>query len=279
MLPVKILLTGILIATTYLGCSKKKSAQEREFAQPATVATPSVSQDIFDEFYKEDSTTGPVTKKESIDNRKTFSAASNRGSFTPQFSEDGRYVVQVSTVNSRKLADAVAAQISAKGYPAYVATVDNPTPSLSGTYYRVRIGGFNQISQARAFGENVLRGEGFEYWVDHKSNDAVGIDGSGMGSGRSSLYQSSSSQSSAASAALAPSPAEKIVPAAQPVTAQPLKTVPAQPLAPSPAPAVKSIAIPQPAATTSAPQPAAQPVKPAQPAKPAAQNEWGDEDW
>jgi hypothetical protein len=79
------------------------------------------------------------------------------------------------------LADRLVEKLEAKGFPAYVAEVQNPTPELFGTYYRVRIGRFAQISAARDFGNETLKPLGYEFWVDNKSNDNVGIEGSGFG--------------------------------------------------------------------------------------------------
>lgn len=180
MLPIKVIVAGLLAVAFVADCSKKKTTPDKGHATtPATVpTTATASQDIFDEFYKEDSS---ASKKATAPAPK--STTTSRSSVKPDFSDNGRFIVQVSTVRSRLLADEVASKLSAKGYPAYVAQVENPTPSLYGTYYRVRIGGFTGISAAKSFGENSLSAEGYEYWVDNRSNDNVGLQGGGMGSG------------------------------------------------------------------------------------------------
>ncbi|MCL2844230.1 MAG: SPOR domain-containing protein [Chitinivibrionia bacterium] len=98
------------------------------------------------------------------------------------FSPTGRYVVQVSTVANPDLANSIAQRFERMGYPAYVARVENPTTSLIGTFFRVRIGGFARVSEANNFGETVLRPLGYDFWVDNRSNDHVGMGGSGLGS-------------------------------------------------------------------------------------------------
>lgn len=181
MFPLKIVITGLVVFAVVAssGCLKKKSSKDKEFAATGTAqatTTPAASQDIFDEFYKEDSA---AKKSPAV----TTPEPPARAPLNVAFSENGRFVVQVSTVRSRALADDITAKLNAKGYPAYVAEVMNPTPALSGTYYRIRIGGFTGISVARSFGENTLAAEGYEYWVDNRSNDNVGLQGDGMGGG------------------------------------------------------------------------------------------------
>jgi cell division septation protein DedD len=247
MLPGKLLITGILAITLLAGCNKKKSDDNNEFSStPKPAATPAATQDIFDEFYKEDAV--PEAKTEKTQKTQPVS----RPGAAVAFSENGRYVVQVSTQPSQRLADALAAKLSAKGYPSYVAEVQNPTPSLSGTFYRVRIGGFSTIADARSFGNNELAADGYEYWVDRRSNDNVGLEGYGMGSGGSAEYSTP-----------AQSPGNYETYTSQPPAA-PVSTYTPEP---APSPAVN------PPATTS--QPATTPPA----AKPSTTSEWGNDDW
>jgi cell division septation protein DedD len=89
----------------------------------------------------------------------------------PAFKNNGAYVVQVATMVSRWLADELATELKEKGYPAYVSEVQNPREDLQGTYYRVRIGSFASVLEAKAFGDNVLIPASYTFWVDRKSND------------------------------------------------------------------------------------------------------------
>jgi hypothetical protein len=105
----------------------------------------------------------------------------NSGSLNPShsadaagFSQTGSFVVQVSVFRSSRQAAGLVEKLAAQGYPAYVAEVENPTPDLAGTYHRVRIGRFQRIADARAFGESTLRPSGYDFWVDNRKNDAVG---------------------------------------------------------------------------------------------------------
>ncbi len=83
-------------------------------------------------------------------------------------------MVQVRVFETRVHADALVAKLTAAGFPAYVAVVENPTADLPGTYYRVRIGGFNTREEAAAFAAASLKPQGYDSWVDAKSNDRVG---------------------------------------------------------------------------------------------------------
>jgi hypothetical protein len=175
------LLAGILLIVVIMGCAKKKEQSDTEFSRSSknTFQSQSSTADIFEEFYKEDTETPESSTPTSTS--KQESQSSTAAMTEPQFSSTGRYVVQVSTVGSRTLADRLVEKLEAKGFPAYVAEVQNPTPELFGTYYRVRIGRFAQISAARDFGNETLKPLGYEFWVDNKSNDNVGIEGSGFG--------------------------------------------------------------------------------------------------
>jgi hypothetical protein len=193
------------------GCSKREKtpAMKRSAEIPdisKTAPKNSDTTDIFKEFYSDDTAQKNPAKKQ---NNKSVKAEPKNRTFSPatagasaaEFSEKGRYVVQVSCVKSRAYAKKMAEGLKEKGYPAYVAEVENPTPSLSGDYYRVRIGGFLAYSAAKAFGENTLSQSGLQYWVDKKANDKVGIEGSGLGGGPANPSATSSYENAATPAA------------------------------------------------------------------------------
>ena len=282
----KFLSVGILvILALFLGCSKgKNTAAKKTGGVPEiskTLSSTADTADIFKEFYSEDTakkspagkTTGKTRK--TAGKNETFSPASAASASSADFSENGRYVVQVSCVKSQSFADKMAGGLKDKGYPAYVAEVQNPTPSLSGTFYRIRIGAFKVFSAAKAFGENTLSPNGFQYWVDKKSNDKVGMEGYGLGAGpaagnATSSYEnaptpastwsgSSTSadqgQSSGSSSTVSPSPASSSSSPAVPEAPAPAKA--ASPAAPAPSGA--SSASPAPSSATSAPSKATQP--------------------
>jgi hypothetical protein len=185
---------GLLVTCMILaGCGKGKPASKKGSTKASTTAGKSAdTNDIFKEFYSDDTS---ALKKAPAAAKQTFSPSTPTAS-SADFDENGRYVVQVSSVQSESFAQRMANQLKNKGYPAYVVSVDNPTPNLSGTYYRVRIGGFNGLSAAKSFCENNLSAEGYEFWVDNKSNDNVGMRGDGFGAGSSSSSYGSTPSSS-----------------------------------------------------------------------------------
>lgn len=120
------------------------------------------------------------------------------------FSENGRYVVQVRVFETRVHADALVSKLSAAGFPAYVAVVENPTPDLPGTYYRVRIGSFDSREEAQAFAEGSLKPQGYDSWVDTKANDHMGT-----GSGETSKSDTGTAAASPTPAPVAPAPSPR----------------------------------------------------------------------
>ena len=164
-----------------------------------------------------------------------------RASGTHNFTPGGHYVVQVYSTASRAGANRLAARVKGMGFPAYIIEVQNPTPTLTGTFYRVRIGDFDSQISATAFGESALKPAGLDYWVDRKANDRLGV------------RIGAETAPAPAQAAAAPARPQQTAPAAQPAAAPAKQAAPAatQPAAPAPA---KQAA---PAATKPAPKPAA----------------------
>jgi hypothetical protein len=176
------------------GCGKNQKQVPAKTPQVTKdLTTPADTADIFKEFYSEDTTKKKAGEKTTkAGKQETFSPSASSSSFQPEFSANGRYTVQITCVRSKSFADGMTGKMKDKGYPAYVAEVQNPTPNLSGTLYRVRIGGFAGLSAAKSFGENILTPSGYEYWVDKKSNDNVGMEGYGLGSGSAGSNAASS---------------------------------------------------------------------------------------
>ncbi|MCL2182218.1 MAG: SPOR domain-containing protein [Chitinispirillia bacterium] len=264
-----------IAALALAGCNKKETAEDEDQVPPRPESAPSKkASDIFDEFYISDSKKAAA---ESIPTAKTGAAepvrrhmgagaalpSGSAGGGTWSFNPSGRYVVQILSTASEPGANRLVKKLKGMGYPAYVATVHNPTPDLFGVFFRVRVGGFSGMSEARDFGEAALRPAGYDYWVDRKSNDDVGVKGSGFGTGApAQQYQA------------APAPASAPAPAAQPAQPHPAPAAhaappPPPPTNPAPAPAAK------PAHTPST----ANPPPPPQPAKKNSKDEWGSDDW
>jgi hypothetical protein len=174
--PKTFLIVAIVLSFLMVGCAKKpKQPLQSTVGSSSTSQTAIDSPDIFNEFYSDSAVTLDKAK-----NIKTFSlkpaktavpATESTPGYTPAFSVNGRYVIQVASMRSRWLADELATRLKEKGYPSYVLEVENPTEHLTGIYYRVRIGGFSTTVDAKAFAENVLVPAHFDYWVDRKANE------------------------------------------------------------------------------------------------------------
>ncbi len=163
------------------GCGGKKETTPEQSAQTANESS---TEELFDEFYDSSDDTGAEESyadnvDDVIDDDVVEEIIDEIP--TPSFSQDGRYVVQISCVASEAIAEDVARKLENSGYPVYVAEVQNPTPQLLGTYFRIRIGGFDNLTDAKNFGEDHLIPTGFEYWLDNRSNDNLGIGDFGLG--------------------------------------------------------------------------------------------------
>lgn len=165
-----------------------------------------------------------------------------------QPSSEGAIVIQVSIQPSKSAANAVLKKLEEKGIKGYLAQVENPG-ELEGTYYRVRVGYFKKIEDAKAYGKSALEPLEFAWWIDNKANDTVGspessdVTNSNTTSGSylnpepmettkySTEVESSSSEVVESSSSEAAPVAEATAPAAEPV---------AEPTAPAPAPAAEA---------------------------------------
>ncbi len=206
-----------------VGCGKKSQETPEEVAPTETVSKNS-SDDLFDEFYEDTESSTDESESSSADKDEpiveeysstasTSSSNSNSSSsssmdMAPRFSLDGRYVVQVSCLASEEIAEDVAKKFENYGYPVYVAEVLNPTPRLLGKYFRIRIGGFDNLTDANSFGDGYLMPAGFEYWVDNRSNDNVGIGDFGLGDDDFSF---SEEPTAAVTETVAPTTTEEVV--------------------------------------------------------------------
>jgi len=202
----RLVIAGLMVFLAMYGCSKKKSKETESIIDSIKTSSSSAGQksdDIFNEFYDESGEKKKAKQTKSSDDFPSMPS-------DVQFSPNGRYVVQISCVLSKRLAQKVASKLSDKGYPAYIAEVENPTPELLGLYYRVRVGGFDGLSRAKSFADNNLTREGYYYWIDNRSNDNVGMGGRGLGeSSGSNQNQYQSYQEPAAQTAPTPwKPAE-----------------------------------------------------------------------
>jgi cell division septation protein DedD len=263
---------GLVVCIIFSGCGKKKTEETETALQstPTSTEKDSSDEEMFKEFY-EDST------QEAFESSDDFLDRSTK----PEFNPEGRYVVQVLCALSQRFAESVASKLEDKGYPSYVAEVENPTPELQGTYYRIRIGGFDGVSLAKKFAEDYLVNDGYEYWVDNRSNDNIGFGGSGLGEASTSEYESYSSPepTSYTQPEPAPQPVET-----KPVQEEPVETQPETPVIPedtkiSESDVTEELFKPEPAQpTTTEEETISEPAEDEIKSEPA-EDGWGDEDW
>jgi len=86
--------------------------------------------------------------------------------------ESGEWVLQVNVHRSETEAKAQIAKLGQQGIPAYAIPVPTGDATLSGNYWRVRVGRFQSRAEAQGYGKSVLEPKGLKFWVDKKSNEA-----------------------------------------------------------------------------------------------------------
>jgi len=79
---------------------------------------------------------------------------------TPASSTAG-FMVQVAAYQREGEADGVRARLVSKGYPAFVTSAS----TTAGTFYRVRVGGYDKEVDARSVAARLKREEHLEPWV------------------------------------------------------------------------------------------------------------------
>jgi cell division septation protein DedD len=90
------------------------------------------------------------------------------------WSTEGKYVIQVQTFSQLANAEKVAEELVKRGINAYVAKVKDPA-EFNGVKYRVRVGNFGTIPEAKSYAARVLNPIGRKgWWVDFRRNDNVG---------------------------------------------------------------------------------------------------------
>ncbi len=140
----------------------------------------------------------------------------------------GAYTLQVGIYNTERQASRAAEKLKAQGFPAYVARVQDPTPSLSGTFYRVRVGAFKTSAAARAYGKANLAPLGIDYWADLKGRDSQPV---------KQVFKPKPAAPAPAAPASAPAPVEPepkpVMPEPKPVDTAPAPVAPPEPPAPA----------------------------------------------
>jgi len=88
--------------------------------------------------------------------------------------KEGVFVIQVILMNTMPQADRVVKRLEMNGVEAYIARVKDPAET-KGIKYRVRVGDFRYVSEARAYARANITPLGYGQWyIDNKSNDTIG---------------------------------------------------------------------------------------------------------
>ena len=173
-----IFLLGLFVLFT-VSCDKKEEPliSEEQLEPEDDIVMDEVDlESVEDEDLEEEDlavNTESTPKKERVSFKKGWDSHSSK---KVSFARNGKYVVQVSVFKSERQANRFKDKLVDLGYPAYLSEVMDPVSHLSGTYYRVRIGSFNGISEAKYFGEKILHSKGYDFWIDLKSNDNFAVE-------------------------------------------------------------------------------------------------------
>ena len=131
----------------------------------------------------------------------------------------GAYTLQIGIFNSEKQAKKRAGALVALGLPAYVTHVQDPKPTMPGSYYRVRVGSFASSQAAKGYGATNLTPAGIDFWADLKGRDTAPVQ---------QVFKAPP-----ASPKIVPAPAATETPAAAPQTPAAASQMPAEPAKPS----------------------------------------------
>ena len=246
---------SIVMSLTFVACNSEEETVVPDMSPAAKAATTETAEPELQ----------PIQALTPSSNSKT---TIDVGDYTP--GEDGSYTIQVGIQPSRKGANALIEKLESSGVDgAYIAQVENPG-ELEGTYYRIRVGFFKTLPQAQGFGKKALAPLGYAWWVDNRSNDAVGAPESDAGNSESSsdyestpatsYYNNTPAPVEIAPVATEPKPVateSPSVPAETTTTSAPIQSAPVVEPAPTPAATETAPVETAPAPTAPAPAPAA----------------------
>ncbi len=179
---ISLIITGVLLGS---GCKKdreqvEKLAQETQEAEAKTSQldssqmTPAKEQDSAvaqpQEYVSSPEKTPdaipeaeitPVTKEASSKSEPESAELQKPATAMPPRIVEG-YTVQIGSSTSRSYADKLTGQYAERGYQAYVSETD-----VEGVpHFRIRIGGFETIAEARKMGEELAAKYGVSFWID-----------------------------------------------------------------------------------------------------------------
>jgi hypothetical protein len=159
---------GLAISLVFSGCGKKD--QEADII-PIHNDFPDFSAEVVEEKIQKMDTIPAITPPPPV--FKPEPVVPDSEVFRDVLVTNGNYVLQVGVSETPEQAQRLVRQLDKIGIPSYVAEVRDPA-DLYGTYYRIRVGYFRNVTNARLYGHNVLKPAGYAFWIDNKSNDNKG---------------------------------------------------------------------------------------------------------
>jgi cell division protein FtsN len=148
---------ALLFWGVFLGCSEEGSGPPDDSGENATSVKVSAPVDsLMITPTENDSVT---TSQSPVDSASLVAGGEGPTRHT-NFSPTGRYILQVGAYRNRASADDAAVDLKLMGYPAQVVAV--------GAMFRVRIGFFDKVGDAKELGEQLNSEVGLRYWVDNR---------------------------------------------------------------------------------------------------------------
>ena len=98
----------------------------------------------------------PDARAEQLAEEKRAAEAAKAKPAMPKVDPSGNYTVQIGSFQDQKQANSLAGSLKAKGYPAFVKPMATPNNKY---WYRVRVGTFRNVEDAKAYGDSLKAAE------------------------------------------------------------------------------------------------------------------------
>jgi cell division protein FtsN len=150
-------IVALVFCGVFLGCSEEGSGPPEDSGENA--ASEKVSATV-DSVTIPPAETDMVTTSQSVVDSASLIGGRESPTLYTNFSPTGRYILQVGAYRNRASADDAAVDLKLMGYPTQVVAV--------GAIFRVRIGFFDKVGDAKELGEQLHSEVGTRYWVDNR---------------------------------------------------------------------------------------------------------------
>ncbi len=156
----RLLVLAGMLAMLVLGCSRKKEQAaklEQEMMQGETTAVDTSAVSPAESPETEATETTPAQEMDA-----TAIPAEEETAITPQTEEAAGYVLQLAACESLDYAQYLVEKFTKRGYSPYLTTA-----TVNGqTYYRVRIGGFETLEEAKQLQAELADKYSIKGWID-----------------------------------------------------------------------------------------------------------------